>query len=105
MHSTIEAKIEDMKQDMKRDIDAHIYRQLESFITKITELMNIHRGITSYKQPYNPEGVAFSNSQDFQSNHLHHDPCLLRVEVTKSDGSYPIGWVTQMEHCMASLMS
>jgi hypothetical protein len=65
----IKAKVE----DMKHDINSHIDLQLESFITKITELLNIPIGLTSFEKPSNPEGVASSNSQNFQSNPLHHD--------------------------------
>jgi hypothetical protein len=34
----------------------------------------------------------------FHSIYLPHDPHLPRVEVNRFGGSYPIGWVTEMEH-------
>jgi hypothetical protein len=60
------------------------------------------------KQPYNPEGTASSNSQDFQSNHLHCELCLPRVEVNKFDGFYPMGRSLKwniISPCMTLLMN
>jgi hypothetical protein len=39
-----------------------------------------------------------TSSHSFQPHHFQRDIRLLRVDVTKSDGSNPTGWVTQMEH-------
>jgi hypothetical protein len=94
IHSTIHSSIE-AKTD---DINAHMDRQLESFVVGITKLMNPPRGPTSSKQHYNPKGIDSSNSQAFHSNYLHRELHLPRVEVNKFDGLDPTGWITQMEH-------
>jgi hypothetical protein len=39
-----------------------------------------------------------TSSHSFQPHHFQRDIRLLRVDVTKFDGSDPTGWVTQMEH-------
>jgi hypothetical protein len=112
LNSTLDAKMEDMKQDMKKDIPYmqhvmkkdiidHIENQLDSFATHIMEKLNILGRLTSFKQPFNPKCVASSNSQTFHSNPLHRDLHLLRVESNKFDGSEPTGWVTQMEHYLS----
>jgi hypothetical protein len=44
------------------------------------------------------EGEPSSHSHTFQPHHFQRDIRLPRVDVTKFDGSDPIGWVTQMEH-------
>ena len=44
------------------------------------------------------EAETSSHSHNFQPHHFQCDLRLLRVDVTKFDGSDPNGWVTQMEH-------
>jgi hypothetical protein len=39
-----------------------------------------------------------NSSHSFQPHHFQRDIRLLRVDVTKFDGSDPTSWVTQMEH-------
>jgi hypothetical protein len=98
MHSSIDAKMKYMKQDMKQDTNSHIEIDLESFVSKIMELLNIPRDLTSFEQTSNLEGVSSSNSQTFQSNPLHRDVHLPRVEVNKFYGLDPTSWVAKMEH-------
>jgi hypothetical protein len=45
------------------------------------------------KAPTQTEGQHSSHSHTFQSHHFQHDLCLPQVDVTKFDGSDPIGWV------------
>jgi hypothetical protein len=44
------------------------------------------------------EGETSSHSHNFEPHHFPHDLCLAHVDVTKFDGSDPIGWVTQMKY-------
>jgi hypothetical protein len=44
------------------------------------------------------EAKTSSHSHNFQPHHFQRDLRLPRVYVTKSDGSDPTSWVTQMEH-------
>jgi hypothetical protein len=48
--------------------------------------------------PLHTKGETSSHSQNFQHHHFQRDLCLLRVDVTKFDGTDPTRWVTQMEH-------
>jgi hypothetical protein len=48
--------------------------------------------------PLHTEGENSSHSQNFKPHHFQRDLRLPRVDVTKFDGSDPIGWVSQMEH-------
>jgi hypothetical protein len=45
-----------------------------------------------------PLDTTAEHSSKFRQHHFQHDLCLPWVDVTKFDGSDPIGWVTQMEH-------
>jgi hypothetical protein len=90
MHSSINAKIEDLKQDLAT--------QLESFTTMICAKLHIPADLPSSDPPLQTEGETSSHSQNFQPHHFQRDLCLPRVDVTKFDGSDPTGWVTQMEH-------
>jgi hypothetical protein len=90
MHSTIDTKMETLKQDLSA--------QLESFTSYLCTNMNIPRDLNSYDQDLQPEGETFSNSPTFLSHHFQRYLCLLRVDVKKIDGSDPTGRVTQMEH-------
>jgi hypothetical protein len=90
MYSTIDAKMETMKHDLST--------QLESIIAHLCTKLNIPRDLTSSNQPLQPDDETSSNSQNFSSHHFQRDLRLHRVDVNKFDGSYPMGWVTQMEH-------
>jgi len=45
--------------------------------------------------------VKLPNPYNFYPHHFQHDLCLLCVDVTKFDGSYTTGLVTQMEHYLS----
>jgi hypothetical protein len=90
MHSSIGAKIK----DLKKDLDTH----LESFTTMICAKLHIPADLPLSDPPLQTEGETSSHSQNFQPHHFQHDLRLPHVDVTKFDGSDPTGWVTQMEH-------
>jgi hypothetical protein len=90
MHSSIDAKMETIKQDLAT--------QLASFTNMICAKLNIPADLTSSDPPLHSEGETSSNSQTFQPHHFQCDLRLPRVDVNKFDGSDPTGWVTQMEH-------
>jgi hypothetical protein len=90
MHSSIDAKMETIKQDLAT--------QLASFTNTICAKLNIPADLPSSDPPLHSEGETSSNSQTFQPHHFQRDLCLPRVDVNKFDGSDPTGWVTQMEH-------
>jgi hypothetical protein len=90
MHSSIDVKMETIKQDLST--------QLASFTNKICAKLNIPTNIPSSNPPLHSEGETSSNSQFFQPHRFHHDLFLLHVDVNKFYGTDPTGWVTQMEH-------
>jgi hypothetical protein len=59
--------------------------------------MNIPADLTSFELHFHSEGETSSNSQTFQPHKFQRDLRLLHVDVNKFYGSYPTGWVTQME--------
>jgi hypothetical protein len=58
----------------------------------------LHQDNPSSDSPPHNEGEHSSHSHNFQHHHFQRDLRLPRADVTKFDGSDPIGWVTQMEH-------
>ena len=94
MHSSIATSIEEIKQDLKQDITT----QLEFVTLMIYTKLHIPADSPLSDPPLHNKGKTSSHSQNFQPHHFHCDLCLLRVDVTKFDGSDPTGWVTQMEH-------
>jgi hypothetical protein len=90
MHSSIFASIEELKQD----ITAHL-----KFVTMmICTKLHILADPPLSDPPLRTKAETSSHSHNFQPHHFQYDLCLLRVDVTKFDGSDPTGWVTQMEH-------
>jgi hypothetical protein len=89
-HSSIDAKMKTIKQDLST--------QLASFTGMIYAKLIIPSDLTFFDPPFHPEGETSSNSQTFQPHHFQHDLHLPRVDVNKLDGSDPTGSVTQMEH-------
>jgi hypothetical protein len=79
--------MEEIKQDLTT--------QLESVISMLFTKMHIP---TDNPLSNPPLDTKDEHSSNFQHHHFQHDLCLLRVDVTKFDGSDPTGWVTQMEH-------
>jgi hypothetical protein len=94
MHSSIVASIEELKEDLKQDITT----QLEFVTSMIYTKLHILADPPLSDPPLHTEAETSSHSHNFQPHHFHRDLCLLRVDVTKFDGSDPTGWVTQMEH-------
>jgi hypothetical protein len=90
VHSSINAKIDDLKQDLSTHI--------ESFTTMIFTKIHIPIDLPSSNPPFQTEGETSSHSYNFHLRHFQHDLCLSHVDVTKLDGSDPTSWVTQMEH-------
>jgi hypothetical protein len=90
INTTMQSSMEEIKQ--------HLITQLESvFSTLCTKLCICIDNSSSPSPPHN-EGDHSSHSHNFQNHHFQRDLRLPRVDVTKFDGSDPIGWVTQIEH-------
>jgi hypothetical protein len=72
--------------------------QLESIVLMIyTKLPIPVYNPLSYPPPHTKDETS-SHSHNFQPHNFQHDLCLSQVDVAKFDGSYPTGWVTQMQH-------
>jgi hypothetical protein len=89
--------MEEIKQDLTT--------QLESVFLALCTKLHISIDKPSSSSPPHPEGDHSSHSNNFQNHHFQCDLCLLWVDVTKFDGSDPVGWITQMEHyfCLYSI--
>jgi hypothetical protein len=87
----------DLNSHISNQLESHLESQIYSFVAKVLQKLPISRIHSSSDQPFHIEGIASSNSQQFQYNPFHHDQHLPRVEVNKFDGLDPTGWVTQME--------
>jgi hypothetical protein len=94
MHSSIIASITKFKEDLKQEMTT----QLESVVLMICTKMHIPTDPPLSDPPLHTEAETFSHSHNFQHHHFQHDLRLPQVDVTKFDGSNPIGWVTQMEY-------
>jgi hypothetical protein len=79
-------------------MDTKFMGEFDTLKSTLNQLSNQLLGPSFSKQTSHLEGGDSSHSMSFQSNSFHHDPRLPRVEVDKFHGSYPMGWVTQMEH-------
>jgi hypothetical protein len=97
MHSSIDAKIEDLKQVFATQLES-FNTQFVSFTTMINTKLHIPVDLPSSDPPLQTEGETSPHSKNFHPHHFQHDLSLLHVEVTKFDGSDPTEWVTQMEH-------
>ena len=82
--------MEEIKQDLTT--------QLESIFSSLYTKLHIPTNNPSCDSPPHTEGEDSSHSHKFQHRHFQRDLRLPQVDVTKFDGSYPTGWVTQMEH-------
>jgi hypothetical protein len=90
----INTTMQSSMQEIKKDLTT----QLESFFSSLCTKIHISTDNPSFESPLHTEGEHSSHSHNFQHHHFQRDICLPRVDVTKFDGSYPTGWVTQMEH-------
>jgi hypothetical protein len=81
-------------EEIKQDLTTHIESVFLALCTKLYIPTDSH----SSSSPPHPEVDHFSQYNNFQNHHFQRDLRLLRVDVTKFDGSDPTSWVTQMEH-------
>jgi hypothetical protein len=75
---------------------AEVKHELESVFVSLCTKLKIPLDGSFPDAHKKTEGETSSHS--FQPHHFQRDIRLPRVDVTKFDGSYPISWVTQMEH-------
>jgi hypothetical protein len=90
MHSSIDTKIEDLKQDLASQLKS-FNTQFVSFTTMICAKLHIPVDLTSSDPPLQTEGETSSHSHNFQPHHFQRDLRLPHVDVTKFDGSDPTG--------------
>jgi hypothetical protein len=94
MHSSIATSITEIKEDLKQEMTT----QLESIVSMICTKLHIPTYPPLFDPPLHIKDETSSHSHNFQPHHFQRDLHLPRVDVTKFDGSDPMGWVTQMEH-------
>jgi len=75
--------------------------QLESIVSMICTKLHILADNPLFDPPLHKKAETSSHSYNFQCHHFQRDLRLSRVDVTKFDGSDPVGWVTQMEHYLS----
>jgi hypothetical protein len=92
--ATINTTMHSSMEEIKKDLTT----QLESVFSALCTKLHIPTDNPSSSSPPHHECDHSSHSHNFQNHHFQHDLCLPWVDVTKFDGSDPIGWVTQMEH-------
>jgi hypothetical protein len=90
INTTMQSSMEEIKQDLTT--------HLESVFLSLCTKIHIPTDTPSSDSPPHTEGENSSHSHNFQHHHFQCDLRLPWVDVTKFDGSNPIGWVTQMEH-------
>jgi hypothetical protein len=90
MQSSISTSIEELKQDMTT--------QLESVVSMICTKLHIPADTPLSDPPPHTKVETSSHSHNSHPHHFQRDLRLSWVDVTKFDGSDPIGWVTQMKH-------
>jgi hypothetical protein len=93
INTTMQSSMEEVKQELTT--------QLESVFASLCTKLNILTDDHFSEAPLNTEGEHSSHCHTFQHLHFQHELRLPRVDVTKFDGSYPTGWVTQMEHYLS----
>jgi hypothetical protein len=90
INTTMQSSMEEIKKDLTT--------QLESVFSALCTKLHIPTDNPSSFSPPHIEDDHSSHSHNFQNHHFQHDLRLTWVDVTKFDGSDPIGWLTQMEH-------
>jgi hypothetical protein len=90
INTTMQSSMGEIKQDLTT--------QLESVFSALYTKLHIPTDNPSSSSPPHTKGDHSSHSHTFQNHHFQRDLRLLRVDVTKFDGSNPTSWVTQMEH-------
>jgi hypothetical protein len=96
INTTINASVNAVVQFTMAEVKHELTTQLESVFASLCTKLNIPTDDSFPNTHTKTEGETSSHS--FQPHHFQRDICLLRVDVTKFDGSDPTGWVTQMEH-------
>jgi hypothetical protein len=94
INTTINATMQSSMKEVKQELIA----QLESVYASLCTKLKIPIDDPFLEAPPKTEGEHSSHSHTFQPHHFQCDLRLPWVDVTKFDGSNPIGWVTQMEH-------
>jgi hypothetical protein len=92
INTTINAAMQFAMAEVKHELTT----QHESFFASLCTKLKIPTDDSFPDAHTKTEGETSSHS--FQLHHFQRDICLPWVDVTKFDGSDPIGWVTQMEH-------
>jgi hypothetical protein len=100
MHSPIDAKMEDLKQDLATQLES-FNTYFGSFTTMLCAKIHIPACLPSSDPLLQTEDETSSHSQNFHPHHFQRDLRLPHVDVTKFDGSDPTSWVTQMEHYLS----
>jgi hypothetical protein len=90
--SVNDSRMQSAMVEVKHDLTT----QLESVFASLCTKLKISTDDSFPEAHKNTEGETSSHS--FQPHHFQRDIHLLRVDVTKFDGSDPTSWVTQMEH-------
>jgi hypothetical protein len=90
INTTMQSSMEEIKQDLTT--------QLKSVISMLCTKLHIPTDNPLSDPPPHTKAENSSHSHNFQHHHFQCDLRLPRVDVTKFYGSYPTGWVNQMEH-------
>jgi hypothetical protein len=96
INASINASVNVAVQSTMAEVKHELTTQLESIFASLCTKLKIPLDDSFPHAHKNTEGENSSHS--FQPHHFQRDIRLLRVDVTKFDGSNPTGWVTQMEH-------
>jgi hypothetical protein len=73
------------------EVKQELTTQLECVFASLCTKLKIPTDDPFPDAPPNTEGEHSSHSHTFQHHHFQRDPRLLRVDVTKFDGSDPTG--------------
>jgi hypothetical protein len=92
LNASVNVVVQSAMAEVKHKLTTHLEFVFESLCTKL-KIPTDDSFPDAHKKT---EGETSSHS--FQPHHFQRDIRLPRVDVTKFDGSDPIGWVTQMEH-------
>jgi hypothetical protein len=83
INTTMQSSMEEIKQ--------HLTTQLESVFLAICTKLHIPTDNPSSSSPPHTEGDHSTHSHNFQNHHFQRDLRLMRVDVTKFDGTDPTG--------------
>jgi hypothetical protein len=96
INTTINASVNASVQSAMAEVKHELTTQLEYVFASLCTKLKIPTDDSFPDAHTKTEGETSSHS--FQPHHFQRDIRLPWVDVTKFDGSNPIGWVTQMEH-------